>query len=295
VVDDSGTHFLEGLNDTTEALDVQALGAMYLQGTGQSALAAQVLAYAQKTFAISNRSITESADPSTYNLTYSAAGPFSGYAPYAGPGAPDVLWADGSGEMLLAEAALGQNTTVLAKSVADWAAITQGSDEGPLQSDRTVTSDSLDVQYHVWPAATTAAWTVLSESAPAFFAAPLPSATPVYTGPTSVDLGAAGAFAVLGASTVTSAGISTVSGDLGVSPGTAVTGFPPGAIDGTLNAGDAAGAQAHSDLATAYTNALGRDATVSILGDLGDNTHPGRLRGPGGARADRNADARRTG
>jgi hypothetical protein len=172
VVDASGTHFLQGLNDTTQALDVQALGAMYLQGIKQSVLAAQVLAYAQSKFAIGNRSIKLSADPATYNLTYSAEGPFSGYAPYAGSGAPDVLWAEGSGEMRLAVGALGQDTKTLDKSISTWAKVTKNGNIGPLQADRTVTSTAYGVEYHVWPASTTAAWTVLAESSPTFFLVP---------------------------------------------------------------------------------------------------------------------------
>ncbi|MGB0096218.1 MAG: hypothetical protein WBP81_27230 [Solirubrobacteraceae bacterium] len=116
VVDASDAHFLEGLNDNTQALDVQAMGAMYLEGTGQPVLSAEVLAYAQSNFAVSDRSVKESADPASYNLSYLASGPFSGYAPYTGPGAPDILWAEGSNEMRLAEAALGQDTNALDKS-----------------------------------------------------------------------------------------------------------------------------------------------------------------------------------
>jgi hypothetical protein len=179
ITDASGTHFLEGLNDPTQALDVQALGAMYLEGTGQPALAAQVLAYAQSNFAVTGRSVTETSDPATYNMTYSAAGPFSGYAPYAGPGAPNVIWAEGTAEMRLAEAALGQSTSALDTSIASWDAITNGG--GTLQADQTVTSSSYGVQYHVWPAAVATAWTLLAQSAPAFFAAPLPAATSLVT------------------------------------------------------------------------------------------------------------------
>src|SRR5439155_1185110 len=61
-------------------------------------------------------------------------------------------------------------------------------------------------------------------------------ANPVGQAP--VALGAATTFAVLAASTVTSTGATTVNGHLGLSPGTAVTGFPPGIINGTLHAND---------------------------------------------------------
>ncbi len=176
VNDDSGTYFIQGLNDNVQALDVQALGAMYLEGTDRPELATQVLAYAQKHFAIDGQSVELSKDPDTYNMTYSADGPFAGYMPYAGDGAPNVLWAEGSGEMRLAEASLGQDTKQLDQSIADWAAITSDQKQGPLQANRTYSGDG-GTEYHVWPASTAAAWTALADSSPAFFAAPLPSAT----------------------------------------------------------------------------------------------------------------------
>jgi hypothetical protein len=73
------------------------------------------------------------------------------------------------------------------------------------------------------------------------------------------SLGSAENFAVLGASTVTNTGASVISGSVGVSPGSAITGFfPPGIIiNGALHAADATATQAHADFATAYTDFAG--------------------------------------
>ncbi|WP_405177566.1 ice-binding family protein [Nocardia sp. NBC_01377] len=88
-----------------------------------------------------------------------------------------------------------------------------------------------------------------------------------------VNVGTASTFAVLGAATVTNGGATAITGDLGVSPGTAVTGFPPGTVtSGTIHAGDATAAQAHTDLQTAYLDAVGRIPTGFVLTDLGGQT-----------------------
>jgi len=79
-------------------------------------------------------------------------------------------------------------------------------------------------------------------------------------------------FAVLGGSTVTNTGLSVVTGDLGVSPGSAVTGFPPGIVTGTIHAANATAAAGQTDLTAAFTTltsqACGLDLTGTDLGGL---------------------------
>jgi hypothetical protein len=88
-----------------------------------------------------------------------------------------------------------------------------------------------------------------------------------------VPLGSTSTFAILAASTVTNTGASVVTGDIGVSPGTTVTGFPPGTLIGTFHLGDPAAAQAQLDLTTAYNDAAGRTAgAVAVAGNLGGQT-----------------------
>src|ERR1700719_4553137 len=82
-----------------------------------------------------------------------------------------------------------------------------------------------------------------------------------------VSLGAADSFAVLGASTVTNTGATIVTGDLGVSPGTAVTGFGPGVVlNGSIHMNDALAMQAHADAATAYAQLAGETLTTDLSG-----------------------------
>ncbi|MEU5891568.1 ice-binding family protein [Streptomyces sp. NPDC047461] len=80
---------------------------------------------------------------------------------------------------------------------------------------------------------------------------------------TPVPLGTAGSFAVLAGSAVTNTGPSQITGDLGVSPGTAISGFPPGIVAGTQHSADAVALQAKLDLVTAYNNAAGQAADVT--------------------------------
>ena len=86
-------------------------------------------------------------------------------------------------------------------------------------------------------------------------------------------LGAAATFAILAGSTVTNTGATVVTGNLGVSPGSAVTGFPPGILNGAMHAADLASAQAMADLTTAYNDLAGRTlAPVAVAGNIGGQT-----------------------
>jgi hypothetical protein len=88
----------------------------------------------------------------------------------------------------------------------------------------------------------------------------------------TVSLGTAADFAVLGGSTVTNTGPTKITGDLGLSPGTSVTGFPPGQVIGTVHAADAVVLQAKNDLATAYDDAAGRPTTATVPVELGGSS-----------------------
>jgi hypothetical protein len=80
------------------------------------------------------------------------------------------------------------------------------------------------------------------------------------------SLGAAASFAVLGSSTVTNTGSSTITGDLGVYPGTAVVGFPPGTVAGTIQAGTGAALAAQTSVTTAWDNLTSQGCTQDLTG-----------------------------
>jgi serine protease AprX len=92
------------------------------------------------------------------------------------------------------------------------------------------------------------------------------------SGQPPVGLGTADRFAVLAGSTVTNTGPSTINGDLGLYPGTAVTGFPPGTVNGATHAANAVALQAKSDLTTAYDDVAGRTPPAPAPADLGGLT-----------------------
>lgn len=76
-------------------------------------------------------------------------------------------------------------------------------------------------------------------------------------------------FALLSGSTVTNTGNSVVNGDLGLYPGSSVTGFPPGVLIGAQHIGDPVAIQAKTDLTSAYKDAAGRPYKSVLLPDVG--------------------------
>lgn len=92
-------------------------------------------------------------------------------------------------------------------------------------------------------------------------------------GQAPVALGLSGSYAVLAGATVTNTGNTIVTGDLGASPGTEITGFGPGIVNGAIHAGDAEAIAALGDLTTAYNDAMGRTlCAITIDGNLGGQT-----------------------
>jgi hypothetical protein len=102
---------------------------------------------------------------------------------------------------------------------------------------------------------------------------PLLLALPAQAAAVDPPLGSAASFAVLGASSVTNTGATVVTGDLGVSPGTSIVGFPPGEVTGTVHNADPTSTAAQAAVGTAYGQAAGQACDTNLTGlNLGGRT-----------------------
>jgi hypothetical protein len=91
--------------------------------------------------------------------------------------------------------------------------------------------------------------------------------------PTPPALTGLASFAVLAGTTVTNTGTTTINGDVGVAPGTAITGFTaPTAIRGVFHADDYVAIAGETALAAAYAAGQALPGAVTILGDIGGTT-----------------------
>jgi hypothetical protein len=101
-------------------------------------------------------------------------------------------------------------------------------------------------------------------------------ASSAFAAPATVGLGSAASFSVLGGSTVTNTGPTTMFGDLGLSPGSSVTGAPH--VLGQTHVDDAVAIGAKNDLTTAYNDAAGRPTNGSAGTDLAGQTFTAGVR-----------------
>jgi hypothetical protein len=82
-------------------------------------------------------------------------------------------------------------------------------------------------------------------------------------------------YVVLAGSTISSTGNTNITGDIGLSPGTSVVGFPPGIITGGQHVGDPSATQAKLDLTTTYNSCASRVLNpVTLVGNIGGMTLP---------------------
>ena len=86
-------------------------------------------------------------------------------------------------------------------------------------------------------------------------------------------LGSAAQYGVFAASTITNTGNTVVNGNIGLSPGSSITGFPPGIFTGTQDINNGAATTAKNDIQTAYNSLAGMAANTDLTGqDLGGMT-----------------------
>jgi hypothetical protein len=99
----------------------------------------------------------------------------------------------------------------------------------------------------------------------------IPEQTTVHA---SVTMAGTSGLAVLAGAAITNTGATNITGDLGLSPGTSIGGFPPGILTGTQHINDATASQAKLDLTAAYNDAAGRTSTdiVTLSGNIGGLT-----------------------
>lgn len=94
----------------------------------------------------------------------------------------------------------------------------------------------------------------------------------------TINLGTADPFAVLAGSTVTNTGPTVINGNLGLWPGTSITGFPPGIVNGAIHDTDAVAMQAQAALTAAFDVAAGLPCTDNLTGQNGwAHAHAGSL------------------
>ena len=141
LVRDGPAALRQGFEDDVRPSDAQALGILWLAACGRDAEARAVAATAEATLLVHDRRV---------DWPGAEGQAFTGYRPFAGGWAPDVLWTEGTLQLRLARLRLGFEDAALDDSIERWAALTP---PGLL-----LHADREAGDHHVWPAAAPAAW-----------------------------------------------------------------------------------------------------------------------------------------
>ena len=145
VQDGSLAYFLQGIGDPVIAADVQALGALYLDAR-DDARAKQVAEYLRQRFYVAPRASSE--------------GTLSGYLPFLGTGAPDVIWSEGTIEAATVFRRVGVDSRAADDAVARLLATIGGRSVGPVGADRDVV-DPVWGEFHTWPTSAAGSWLLI--------------------------------------------------------------------------------------------------------------------------------------
>ncbi len=142
--------FNAGVSDTAKPVDVQALGAMYLDLRGD-VRDTQVATYIlQGGYFVGSRSASE------------GKGLVSGYRPYADAGSPNVIWSEGTYETGLAFSRVGIISLQTTLAITSLTATTLSGTNGPIQSDRN--TEGRWGEFHTWSASAPASWLLVLNS-----------------------------------------------------------------------------------------------------------------------------------
>src|SRR3954453_10529644 len=138
-------YFRQGIGDPAVPADVQALGALYLDARGDGR-AKQVAEYLRQRFYVAPRTGSE--------------GTLSGYRPFIGPGAPDVIWPEGTLEAATAFHRVGVQSGAADDAVARLLATIKGTSVGPAGADRDVVDPGWG-EFHTWPTSAAGSWLLI--------------------------------------------------------------------------------------------------------------------------------------
>ncbi|GAB3070490.1 hypothetical protein ACFOU0_09090 [Salinicoccus sesuvii] len=147
--------FNQGIGDPSAALDTNSWGAIFLEAIGRFDLSETATAYLDR-FEVNNASMRLSGDANSYNMSYQTSAPLFGYKPYGAgyPGAPDVVWTEGTWGVINLFMRQGKDTSHLVNSMF---AMQNADPEGGLAYTNQGYAP-LPYKLHVWPAVASTAW-----------------------------------------------------------------------------------------------------------------------------------------